>query len=150
MTTDISDDLRCLRETLICLKATGPDGFEGLIGNALSKIADVPFRLARSGSQFGVDGKSAHSGAGICFECKRHTRQVRNSEIMEKIGELATGESDIDLWVLCVTSQVSSQIAHKALRFSETLFDLHSDSRLDRQRPSASGRRTGDGIRERE
>ena len=65
--TDISDHISSLKEILISLKPDGPDGFEGLIGTALSEIAGVPFRLAGSGSQFGVDGTSTYADDGICF-----------------------------------------------------------------------------------
>ena len=118
MTTDISDHLRCLRDALTCLEATGPKGFEGLIGTALSEIADVPFRLARSGSQFGVDGKSVDGV--IAFECKRYTGPIRASEVTSKIFELDYGDTDIDLWVLCATSPIGSQIADNISRFSES------------------------------
>ena len=71
MTTDISDHLGDPKEALTKLPPTGPQGFEGLIGATLSEIAGIPFRLASSGSQFGIDGSSAHSRGGICFKCKR-------------------------------------------------------------------------------
>ena len=119
MTTDLSDHLSNLKAVLTDLDATGQEGFEGLIGTALSEIAGVPFRLARSGSQFGVDGKSAYDGAGISFECKRYAGQVRTPDIMSKIGELSIGETDIDLWVLCATSSLSSQIVGNVSKFSE-------------------------------
>ena len=119
MMTDISDHLSNLKVVLTDLDATGQEGFEGLIGTALSEIAGIPFRLARSGSQFGVDGRSAYAGAGICFECKRYAGKVPKSAIMSKIGELSIGETDIDLWVLCATSQIGSQIADNVSRFSE-------------------------------
>ena len=117
--TDISDHLSNLKAVLTGLHPTDQEGFEGLIGTALSEIAGIPFRLARSGSQFGVDGRSAHAGAGICFECKRYAGKVPKSEIMSKIGELSIGETDIDLWVLCATSSLSSQIADNVSKFSE-------------------------------
>ena len=119
MTTDISDHLRCLRDALTCLEATGPEGFEGLIGTALSEIAGVPFRLARSGSQFGVDGQSAHARGGIGFECKRYAGQVRRSDIMPKLGDLSVRDADLDLWVLCATSPINSQIADDVSRSGE-------------------------------
>ena len=119
MTTEISDHLRCLRDVLTCLEATGPEGFEGLIGIALSEIANVPFRLAHSGSQFGVDGRSAHARGGIGFECKRYTGRVSEPEVMSKIGDLSVRDADLDLWVLCATSPINSQIADKVSRFGE-------------------------------
>ena len=119
MTTDNSDHLRCLRDALTSLKATGLEGFEGLIGTALSEIADVPFRLARSGSQFGVDGQSVHARGGIGFECKCYTGRVSAPGIMSKIGDLSVRDADLDLWVLCATSPINSQIADKIIRFGK-------------------------------
>ena len=72
MRTDISAYIDDLKKILTDLRDTGDDGFEGLIGTVLSEIAGVPFRLAGSGSQFGVDGKSTYADDGICFECKRY------------------------------------------------------------------------------
>ena len=117
---DISDHISSLKEILIILKPNGPDGFEGLIGTALSEIAGVPFRLAGSGLQFGGDGKSTYADDGICFEGKRYDKNpVPRPEIMSKIGELSIGGNDTDLWVLCATSQISSQIAEAVSEFSK-------------------------------
>ena len=115
--TDISDYISSLKEILISLEPVGPDGFEGLIGTALSEIAGVPFRLAGSGLQFGGDGKSDN---GICFEGKRYDKNpVPRQEIMSKIGELSIGDTDIDLWVLCATSHIRSQNADAVSKFGK-------------------------------
>ena len=119
MRTDISAYIDDLKKILTDLRATGDDGFEGLIGTVLSEIAGVPFRLAGSGSQFGVDGKSTYADDGISFECKRYKDLVPRKEIMSKIGELSIGGSDIDLWVLCATSQIRSQIAGEVSKFGK-------------------------------
>ena len=116
---DISDHISSLKEILISLDPDGPDGFEGLIGTALSKIAGIPFRLAGSGLQFGVDGKSTYADDGISYECKRYTGSVPRAEVMSKIGELSIGGTDTDLWVLCATSQISSQIARDLSKFGK-------------------------------
>ena len=115
---DISDHISSLKEILISLDPNGPDGFEGLIGTALSKIAGIPFRLAGSGLQFGVDGKSTYADDGISYECKRYTDSVPRAEVMSKIGELYRG-TDTDLWVICATSQINSQIADEISEFGE-------------------------------
>ena len=116
---DISDHISSLKEILISLDPNGPDGFEGLIGTALSKIAGIPFRLAGSGLQFGVDGESTYADDGISYECKRYRDSVPRAEIMSKIGELAIGGTDTDLWVLCVTSQIRSQITRDVSKFGK-------------------------------
>ena len=117
--TDISAYIDDLKKILTDLRATGDDGFEGLMGTVLSEIAGVPFRLAGSGLQFGVDGKSTYADDGISFECKRYKGRVRRTEIMSKIGELSIGGIDIDLWVLCATSQIHSQIANEVSKFGK-------------------------------
>ena len=117
--TDISAYIDDLKKILTDLRDTGDDGFEGLIGTVLSEIAGVPFRLAGSGLQFGVDGKSTYADDGISFECKRYEGQVPRKEIMSKIGELSTGGNDTDLWVLCATSQIPSQSADAVSNFGK-------------------------------
>ena len=42
-----------LSEILLALPPSGKDGFEGVFAEALSRISGVPFRLAKSGTQFG-------------------------------------------------------------------------------------------------
>lgn len=115
--TDILAYIDDLKKILTDLRATGDDGFEGLIGTALSEIAGVPFRLAGSGLQFGVDGRSIYSDDGICFECKRYKGQVPRERIMSKLGELSIRGSDLDLWVLCATSPIDSQLADDVHQF---------------------------------
>lgn len=115
--TDILAYIDNLKKILTDLRATGDDGFEGLIGTALSEIAGVPFRLAGSGLQFGVDGRSTYADDGISFECKRYKDQVPREKIMSKLGELSIRGSDIDLWVLCATSQIDSQLADDVHQF---------------------------------
>ena len=115
--TDISAYIDDLKRILTDLSDTGDDGFEGLIGSVLSEIASVPFRLAGSGLQFGVDGKSTYADDGISFECKRYVGDIRNESVTAKIGDLFVEGSDIDLWVLCATSQINSQLADKVHKF---------------------------------
>ena len=117
--TGISDHIRSLKEILISLDPNGPNGFEGLIRTVLSEIAGVPFRLAGSGLQFGVDGKSTYADDGISFECKRYIDPVPREKIMSKVGELFIGDSETDLWVLWATSQINSQIADAVSIFGE-------------------------------
>lgn len=105
-----------LKSALLSLSATGETGFEGLIGATLRGISGVPFRLAGSGSQFGVDGKPAYEGDAICFEGKRYDDTVPRTEVLSKIAELSINDSEIDIWVLGATSQIRSQLADDARR----------------------------------
>lgn len=65
------EHLKNLRKALLGLPATGETGFEGLLSATLTEITGVPFRLAGSGSQFGVDGKAAYAADAVCFEAIR-------------------------------------------------------------------------------
>jgi len=69
-----------LRDMLLNLPATGADGFEGLLAAVLAEISGVPFRLSGSGSQFGMDGKSAYEDDAICFEAKRYDGKIRGTK----------------------------------------------------------------------
>jgi len=118
-----------LKNALLSLTATGNSGFEGLIGVALREISGVPFRLAGSGSQFGIDGKPTYEGDAICFEGKRYSGEVPKNEVLSKIGELAISGKGIDLWVLGATSQIRSQLvdAARALGIKLGIFTLILD-----------------------
>ncbi len=93
------------------LPPTGEKGFEGLIGAALREIPGVPFRLAGSGLQFGVDGKPAYEGDSICFEGKLYKGAVPRDKVLSKLAELSIGDTGIDIWVLRATSRIGSQLA---------------------------------------
>lgn len=109
-----------LRAMLLKLPATGEDGFEGLLAAVLAEISGVPFRLSGSGSQFGMDGKSAYEDDAICFEAKRYDRKIPKNEVITKIAELTIdGGSGVDLWVLGATTSVSTQLADNVLEISE-------------------------------
>lgn len=100
-----------LRDTLLTLPATGAEGFEGLLSATLTEIIGVPFRLAGSGPQFGVDGKAAYVDDAVCFEGKRYDGSIPRTEVLTKIAELSIGDKgDIDLWILGATTQVRTQL----------------------------------------
>lgn len=103
-----------LKSALLSLPATGEQGFEGLIGAALREISGVPFRLAASGSQFGVDGMSTYEGDAISFEGKRYDGRVPREQILYKIAELTLNGTNTDIWVLGATSQIPTQLAKDA------------------------------------
>ncbi len=100
-----------LRDALLELSATGAEGFEGLLAVTLTRIANVPFRLAHSGSQFGLDGKTAYATDGVYFEGKRYDGRIPRADVLSKIAELSIGDKgDVDLWVLGATTGVGSQL----------------------------------------
>ena len=106
--------IKNLKSALRTLQATGEIGFEGLIGATLCEISGVPFRLAGSGSQFGVDGKPTYERDAICFEGKRYDNRVPRTEVISKIAELSIHDNETDIWVLGATSQIPSQLADVA------------------------------------
>ena len=114
---DISDHISSLKKVLTSLPDSGPDGFEGLIRITLSEITGVHFRLAGSTLQFGVDGKSDE---GIAFECKCYVGPVKPDAVMSKMGDLSARD-DVDLWVLCATSPINSQLVDRVRKSGENL-----------------------------
>jgi len=114
MNHSLCRNIEHLKSALLSLPATGEKGFEGLIGATLREISGVPFRLARSGSQFGVDGMPAYEGDTICFEGKRYDGTVPRNEVLSKIAELSIHGTETDIWVLGATSQIGSQLADAA------------------------------------
>ncbi len=114
MKQELRQHAECLKSVLLSLPATGETGFEGLIGATLREITGVPFRLASSGSQHGVDGNSAYEKDAICFEGKRYDGRVSRAEVLSKIAELSIRDTQTDIWVLGATSQIASQLADDA------------------------------------
>ena len=111
MTTLAPSHLEALKSFLLKLRATGGDGFEGLMASVLTDVTGISFRLAASGSQFGSDGSAVREEDGVAFECKRYKGRIPRSEILSKIAELSLSSASVDAWVLCATSEVSAQIA---------------------------------------
>ena len=100
-----------LRDALLNLPSSGPNGFEGLLATVFAKLLGFPFRLAKSGSQFGVDGKTSDQAFPVAFEAKRYRDDVPSTEVLNKIGALAIRDDPVELWILGTTGIVSSQVA---------------------------------------
>lgn len=83
------DAIKSLKYTLLSLPPTGDKGFEGLLGLTLQAITGVPFRLAGSGSQFGIDGKPTYEQDSICFEAKLYKKSVSRDVVISKISDIA-------------------------------------------------------------
>ena len=114
MTQAYKDQLERLRDILLALPPSGKDGFEGVFAEALSRISGVPFRLAKGGTQFGIDGAAAHAEDAICFECKRYDKEPSASEVVIKIEDLCRRKDEADLlWVLACTAPISTQLADR-------------------------------------
>ncbi|MGF1623947.1 MAG: hypothetical protein ACFCVH_03610 [Alphaproteobacteria bacterium] len=70
----------------------------------------MPFRLAGGGLQFGLDGAPAYEGDHVCFECKRYTNGIPREQVLSKIAEISIRDGETDLWILCATTNVPSQL----------------------------------------
>lgn len=121
-----NSNLIALREALLDLPSSGPNGFEGLLATVFAKLLGVPFRLAKSGSQFGVDGKTSDPAFPVAFEAKRYAGDVPSTEVLNKIGALAIRDDPAELWILGTTGIVSSQVADDL----EALAALHGFATL--------------------
>ncbi len=112
MKNSILTHLNVLKTSLLSLKSTGQDGFEGLIAEILQEISGVGFRLASSGYQRGVDGATSFEDGGIGFEAKLYSNPVPRTEVISKIADLSRNGQDDDLvWVLGATVQIKTQLA---------------------------------------
>lgn len=101
-----------LKSVLLTLKAAGATGFEGFVRVVLTALTDIPFRLATSGLQGGLDGAAALRGDSVCFEAKRYSGDIHRNEVLTKIVDLArTSEAPDRLWVLAATTEIGAQLA---------------------------------------
>lgn len=99
-----------LRSCLLQLKPTGPEGFEGLLGVILERIASQPFRLAKSGLQNGKDGETLSTSNHVSFEGKLYTGSLSDKDVLGKIAQLLGNASPPDLWVLGATVEAGTQL----------------------------------------
>jgi len=108
----ISERLTDLKDALQVLKATGSDGFEGFVRIILAELTGIPFRLAASGLQGGMDGDSAFQQDSVSFEAKRYSKNIPRNEVLTKIIDVVRSNGATDrLWVLGATIEVSTQLA---------------------------------------
>ncbi|HBW7792587.1 TPA: hypothetical protein MFF89_001149 [Klebsiella pneumoniae] len=106
------ENLDIIKTGILSLKATGRDGFEGLLRIALTNLTGIPFRLAASGLQGGVDGDSVMPGDPVCFEAKRYSGDINRNDVLAKIVDLARNKDAADrLWILGATIEINTQLA---------------------------------------
>lgn len=103
--------LETIKSGLLSLKAAGADGFEGLLRLVLTNLTGIPFRLAASGLQGGMDGDAAMPNDPVCFEAKRYSGDIHRNEVITKIADLSRKTSAADrLWILGATTEISTQL----------------------------------------
>lgn len=125
MSISVDSALKSVRTGILALRADGANGFEGLLRLVLTKLTDIPFRIAASGLQGGMDGVAAMPTDPVCFEAKRYSKDIPRTEILTKIIDLSRKESAADrLWILGATSEVSAQLASAV----EEIGDKHAIS----------------------
>ena len=101
-----------LHSSLLKLKPTGPDGFEGLIREILENWTGQKLRLARSGSQSGKDISSdSSSELMIAAEMKRYDQDSSLSlrSLLGGFAEAIQALPDLDLWVLAATKEIGDK-----------------------------------------
>jgi hypothetical protein len=98
---------------VLALPPSGPAGFEGLVGACLAHFSGRVFRLARSGFQFGHDGRAdPGSEPDVLFECKRYDKTTL--DLRELAGEISQAAETFGphlLWMLVTTRPVDANAA---------------------------------------
>lgn len=108
----VNDHLQTVKTGLLSLKAAGPDGFEGLLRITLTELTGIPFRLAASGLQGGMDGDAAMRSDPVCFEAKRYSGDIHRNDVLTKILDLSRKNNSPDrMWILGATTEISAQLA---------------------------------------
>ena len=109
----MDDCIEGLRGLLLRLKPTGDDGFEGLLATTLSEFSGLTIRLAKSGSQFGRDGRSPSAPFAIAMEAKRYTGEL-GLEVLAKAAVAGHVLDDsVDVWALGATSAIGDDTLEK-------------------------------------
>lgn len=116
-TAEIITYLEQVRLSLLALKPSGQTGFEGILRLVLTKLTGIPFRLAASGLQGGMDGDAALPRDAVCFEAKRYSESPKRETVLTKIADLARSRPDADrLWVVGVTAEASAQLSSEVVQ----------------------------------
>ena len=113
------NDIRTIKKILESIKPTGEKGFEGLTGVVLSSLVNMPMRLAASGLQFGIDGKSANLENNISYECKHYSTKINRDVVLSKLFSLTISSTPPDIWVLSATNSISTQLVDEIQLFSD-------------------------------
>lgn len=103
----MSNHLNYIAEAQRNLKATGTDGFEGLVGQLLGGFCSVSFRLASSGLQQGQDGQNFDELLKVSFEAKRYSNEISKDGVQSKVTEICAQIDGPDVWVLAATGPLN-------------------------------------------
>jgi hypothetical protein len=93
---------------LLSLKPSGPQSFEDLLGELLSKLTGQPYHLSSSGRQGGVDGVSAAGSVG--FEAKRYgEKDLDIPRLLGELDQVKRTRPQIELWIVATTGRLAAQ-----------------------------------------
>jgi len=109
MAGDISAALARLRGALHTLEPAGSAGFEGLMRDLIEELTQIPFRLAKSGPQSGIDMRSRSSNIlQVGLESKRYadTTNLSLDGLKFKLVDAATQPDPIDIWILAASREI--------------------------------------------
>jgi hypothetical protein len=98
---------------LSALDASSPQGFEGLVRDALAEVTGQRFDLASSGRQGGVDALSRGNAACVGMEAKRYRESTHLGidELKAKIVDAASSYPSLDVWILATPRELPLQHA---------------------------------------
>jgi hypothetical protein len=119
MPSDLKTALQALKAALLGLRSTGENGFEGLLAEILNEVTKQDFRLANSGLQLGVDGETLTGADNLAFEGKLYSGSINKNEVLSKITSIIASPSPPDLWILCATVELNTQLLVQALPAAE-------------------------------
>jgi len=100
-----------LLDRLSSLDASGPQGFEGLVRDALAEVTGQRFDLASSGRQGGVDALSRGNAACVGMEAKRYrdSTHLGIDELKAKVADAASSYPGLDVWILATRRELPLQ-----------------------------------------
>jgi hypothetical protein len=93
---------------LLTLKPSGPQSFEDLLRELLTKLTNQPYHLSSSGRQGGVDGVLATGSIG--FEAKRYGETDLNvPSLLGQLVRVRHTRPEVELWLLISTGRLAAQ-----------------------------------------
>jgi hypothetical protein len=90
------------------LKPSGEESFEHLVANQLSVLTGITFRLAKSGTQFGIDAQTRNVTT-IALQCKRYGdgTSLQGSRLKAELLE-SSNHAALDAWILATTQTLGA------------------------------------------
>jgi hypothetical protein len=101
-----------VRAALHDLRASGGEGFEGLVRDAYREVTGVSLSLLKAGPQRGADAvpPGARAEIAAAIEAKRYREETSLplDELKRKLLDAATRAiNPVELWILCASKEVS-------------------------------------------